>query len=238
MGASVPFPVAIFRPPSCGRKSCDRTWLVLQAFFAHAATTIQRWWRGYWSRMHIHSYYARKAYLQAVCSRNKIVRMEMEKVRAGKGGRRGMSMLSRCCRADVTTLAPTGLQDMKTVLEQQREHAREKAKSEFEMKIHSMQHMLSTCSRPGLLNPPVAVATGSLPAVGGISLEEHIRRSGRQQVRYMCCLISHTCTHLAPYGGVLPMLCSGGFKCGGNHDQHQLASPGIDQHRSQDQQCK
>lgn len=51
-----------------------------QAYFARAATTIQRWWRGYWSRTHVHSFYARKAYLASISSQNKTVRAEMKRV--------------------------------------------------------------------------------------------------------------------------------------------------------------
>ena len=41
-----------------------------KVYFTAAATEIQRIYRGHLSRVHIHSFYARKAYLQAVASRS------------------------------------------------------------------------------------------------------------------------------------------------------------------------
>lgn len=35
-------------------------------FFEKSAQTVQRFWRGYWSRKYLHDFYARKAYLQRV----------------------------------------------------------------------------------------------------------------------------------------------------------------------------
>ncbi len=49
----------------------------MQAYFDRAATTVQRHWRGFWSRKHLHSFAARKAYLAAVAARNAEVRAEM-----------------------------------------------------------------------------------------------------------------------------------------------------------------
>lgn len=36
------------------------------SFFHHCAQTVQRFWRGYWSRKYLHDFCARKAYLQRV----------------------------------------------------------------------------------------------------------------------------------------------------------------------------
>jgi len=63
-----------------------------QAYFHHAATTIQRHWRGYFSRKHVHNFAARKAYLRAVAARNAEVRAEMaaaeqQALAARRGGR-------------------------------------------------------------------------------------------------------------------------------------------------------
>ncbi|KAG2427072.1 hypothetical protein HXX76_012586 [Chlamydomonas incerta] len=41
------------------------------------ATVIQRWWRGFYSRKHIHNYYARKRYLKQVKERNDHIRAEL-----------------------------------------------------------------------------------------------------------------------------------------------------------------
>ncbi len=41
------------------------------------ATIIQRWWRGFYSRKHVHDYYARKRYLAQVKERNHQIRAEL-----------------------------------------------------------------------------------------------------------------------------------------------------------------
>eukprot|EP00193_Tetraselmis_chui_P016555 CAMPEP_0177784202 /NCGR_PEP_ID=MMETSP0491_2-20121128/19554_1 /TAXON_ID=63592 /ORGANISM="Tetraselmis chuii, Strain PLY429" /LENGTH=412 /DNA_ID=CAMNT_0019304911 /DNA_START=162 /DNA_END=1400 /DNA_ORIENTATION=+ len=49
-----------------------------QAYFRHMATEIQRVWRGYLSRKHVHSFYARKAYLEMVAAKNAETRLMLE----------------------------------------------------------------------------------------------------------------------------------------------------------------
>jgi hypothetical protein len=53
-----------------------------QVYFDHHATTIQRWWRGYYSRTRIHSYYQRKAFLSAVAQQNSSMRAAMAEAAA------------------------------------------------------------------------------------------------------------------------------------------------------------
>ncbi len=65
------WPLGTYLPPTC-----------MQAYFNHAATTIQRIWRGHHSRTHIHSYSARRAYLAAIRLQNRVVRADMRRVRA------------------------------------------------------------------------------------------------------------------------------------------------------------
>ena len=48
-----------------------------KAYFNAMATVIQRWWRGFYSRKHIHDYYARKRYLKQVKERNDHIRAEL-----------------------------------------------------------------------------------------------------------------------------------------------------------------
>ena len=48
-----------------------------KAYFNAMATIIQRWWRGFYSRKHIHNFYARKRYLQQVKERNQHIRAEL-----------------------------------------------------------------------------------------------------------------------------------------------------------------
>lgn len=51
---------------------------VLQAYFHHQATVIQKCWRGYYSRSHVHDFYKRKAFLQSVAAANAAVKADME----------------------------------------------------------------------------------------------------------------------------------------------------------------
>ena len=57
-------------------KRRDRDRELRKAYFDLCATTIQRHWRGHYSRINIHDFQARKAYLQAVVEKGKQVREE------------------------------------------------------------------------------------------------------------------------------------------------------------------
>lgn len=41
-----------------------------KAFFDACAATIQKWWRGYWSRKYTHSFIARKQYIEVIKAKN------------------------------------------------------------------------------------------------------------------------------------------------------------------------
>jgi hypothetical protein len=74
------------------------------------------------------------------------------------------------------------MQELEASLVHLHDQSRQAAQQEFSTKITRMQYLLSTASCSGILNPPVAAAMGCLPAVGGVSLEEHIRRTSKAQV--------------------------------------------------------
>ncbi|MEW5313354.1 MAG: hypothetical protein WDW38_004927 [Sanguina aurantia] len=48
-----------------------------QLYFDAEATIIQRHWRGFWSRRNVFDFFARKAYLEAVASKNASIRREL-----------------------------------------------------------------------------------------------------------------------------------------------------------------
>uniref|UniRef100_A0A7S0WHA7 Uncharacterized protein n=1 Tax=Pyramimonas obovata TaxID=1411642 RepID=A0A7S0WHA7_9CHLO len=57
-----------------GRKRCGNYQRMVaererKAFFDTCAATIQKWWRGYWSRKYTHSFIARKQYMAAVMAK-------------------------------------------------------------------------------------------------------------------------------------------------------------------------
>eukprot|EP00955_Chlamydomonas_euryale_P080648 363450-Chlamydomonas_euryale.AAC.1 len=45
----------------------------------------------------------------------------------------------------------------------------------FAKRVGALHHLLSTSAQPGIFNSPYAASTGTLPAVGGVPLEEHLR---------------------------------------------------------------
>lgn len=49
-----------------------------QTYFGRAAGVIQKWWRGYWCRTHVHSFSARKKYINDVLAVNAKLLQEME----------------------------------------------------------------------------------------------------------------------------------------------------------------
>jgi hypothetical protein len=123
-----------------------------QAYFCAAATAIQRRWRGYWSRKHIHSFAARKAYLSAVAQQNAAVRLEMATALEAELLRRAGGR-------------------------------RETARELFERQIGQLHHLVSTKSVPGIFSPPFEGAAGLLPVIEGQTVEEHLQRACRAQVR-------------------------------------------------------
>lgn len=61
-----------------GEKCSTNVPAILQAYFSHHATVIQKCWRGHHSRAHIHDFYKRKAFLQSAAAASAAVRAGME----------------------------------------------------------------------------------------------------------------------------------------------------------------
>lgn len=53
-------------------------------FFHHCAAVIQKFFRGWWSRRHLHNYYGRKGYLEKVAKRGEWTRTHLQKDHAMK----------------------------------------------------------------------------------------------------------------------------------------------------------
>lgn len=67
-------------------------------------------------------------------------------------------------------------------LEQQHVASEEAAKRKFEAQVDKLHYLASTASTPGVFNSPYMAATGRLPIVEGLTLEEHLKRSMKAQV--------------------------------------------------------
>mmetsp|Transcript_6398 Transcript_6398/g.14233 ORF Transcript_6398/g.14233 Transcript_6398/m.14233 type:complete len:349 (-) Transcript_6398:546-1592(-) len=113
-------------------------------YFAAKAITIQRHWRGFWSRKHLFNFYARQQYLQTVRQKNAEV------------------------RAIVNDEA-----EQAAALQQQM--AEEAAQQLFNSKISKLHHLTSTTAQPGIFNSPYAIATGTVPFVAGLPVEDHLK---------------------------------------------------------------
>ncbi len=74
-----------------------------------------------------------------------------------------------------------GSQEMQVALEQQQHAAAEAAKVQFDTQVGRLGHLMSTASRPGVFSSSYSVAAGTVPAVAGLSLEEHLRSSSKKQ---------------------------------------------------------
>lgn len=61
--------------------------------------------------------------------------------------------------------------------------AEAQARKLFDSRIGNLHHLMSTAQQPGIFNSPYAVATGSLPVVMGMPLEDHLKATFRSQVR-------------------------------------------------------
>ena len=174
------------------------TWnIVVQAYFDAQATHIQRHFRGYHSRRHVHSMATRPRLHSNGAP---------EVARCAPAGRCACAGL-RCLRqsqtitdhaaacADVheirVTLPAYDSQiceswQSKTPRRRLQRTMRSRAtarRAAFSRQVGHLHHLLSTSAQPGILQPPVAVATGALAQRGGASLEDHIRARHRQQVR-------------------------------------------------------
>ena len=64
--------------------------------------------------------------------------------------------------------------------------AEDAARRMFDARVGKLHHLVSTATQPGVFNSPYAAATGSLPAVMGAPVEDHLKASMKAQVGTMC----------------------------------------------------
>ena len=175
---------------------------MLQAYFDGQATCIQSRWRGLYSRKYVHSMAARRTYLQAAHARAEGVPHILELISkfAGPGCVRPLETPSSAAdsklNAHVHSSRP--LVDVFALSAEVRRMARDEAaaaeahaaeqaaaarRAQFTKQAGRIHNLVSTGAQAGILRPPEAVATGTLPRPGGQTLEEHIRARHLDQVR-------------------------------------------------------
>lgn len=60
----------------------ERTKRLNEAFFHHCSSVIQKFFRGWWSRRHLHDYYGRKAYIEKVQARGEYTKEYLRRYEA------------------------------------------------------------------------------------------------------------------------------------------------------------
>lgn len=60
--------------------------------------------------------------------------------------------------------------------------AEEVARHMFDSKISKLHHLVSTAAQPSIFNSPYSLATGTMPTVAGLPVEEHLKASIKSQV--------------------------------------------------------
>ncbi|EFJ43791.1 hypothetical protein VOLCADRAFT_95923 [Volvox carteri f. nagariensis] len=64
----------------------------------------------------------------------------------------------------------------------QRQEAEERARKLFADKLSKLHHLVSTSVQPGIFNSPYSIATGTLPVIMGLTVEEHLKSTIKAQL--------------------------------------------------------
>ncbi|KAG1670166.1 hypothetical protein FOA52_000878 [Chlamydomonas sp. UWO 241] len=147
---------------------------------AAVAVTVQRCWRGYLGRLRAAvardeaDRALRKAYFDAAATtvQSHWRGYHSRKTKFDFAARR--SYLVDMARVNQDTRAMLAEEEARAS-SAQRESARAHGQELFSERVGSLHHLLSTSNQPGIFNSPYAVATGTVPVVAGITLEEHLR---------------------------------------------------------------
>lgn len=89
-------------------KRIERDAALRRAYFDLCATTIQRHWRGHYSRTNIHDFHARKAYLAAVLRKGHEIREESLRISkvSSPGGNRHVAYAATFRLEDICFVQP------------------------------------------------------------------------------------------------------------------------------------
>lgn len=154
---------------------------------AGVATTVQRYWRGYLGRLRArraleeHNRALRQAYFSAKATvvqkwwRGYFSRKNVHDYYARKAYLRAVRERNEDIRSELAMEAERAI-----LL--QRQEAEERARRLFEEKVGKLHHLVSTANQPGIFNSPYGLATGTLPIIMGLPVEEHLKASMRAQL--------------------------------------------------------
>lgn len=152
------------------------------------AVTIQRWYRGHLGRRRFHEE------LEAHMRR---VRIAYFDAHATTIQRHFRGWHSRRYRFDFRKRKAylievhAKAQEVRELLAQEalrstaalQQGADEQAMRTFERKAATLHHLLSTKAQPGIFNSPFSVATGTLPAIGNVPLEQHLAATAKAAIK-------------------------------------------------------
>ncbi|PNH07657.1 Spermatogenesis-associated protein 17 [Tetrabaena socialis] len=151
-------------------------------------TTIQRHWRGYLGRLRgrlalaAYNRALRRAYFDAMATvvqrwwRGFYSRKYIHDYYARKRYLQAVRERNNQARAELNLEA-------ERAIIMQRQEAEERARRLFADKVAKLHHLVSTATQPGIFNSPYSIATGSLPVIMGLPLEDHLKGSMRAQLR-------------------------------------------------------
>ncbi|KAG2485005.1 hypothetical protein HYH03_016208 [Edaphochlamys debaryana] len=151
------------------------------------ALTVQRYWRGYLGRLRgrlaleVQNRALRRAYFNAMATiiqrwwRGFYSRKHIHDYYARKRYLHDIKQRNDHIRAELS------LETERAIIAQ-RQEAEERARRLFAEKVSKLHHLVSTGTQPGIFNSPYAIATGTLPVIMGLPVEEHLKSAMRAQV--------------------------------------------------------
>lgn len=151
-----------------------------------SATTLQRYWRGYLGRQ--------RALLAREMRDKKLRQIYFDKMattiqRHWRGFWSRKALFDFYARKRYLAAVRTRNEELRAELAEeearatamQQQATEEAARKLFDDKISKLHHLLSTSAQPGIFNSPYSVATGTVPAVAGLPIEDHLREAYRTQ---------------------------------------------------------
>ncbi|GLI65479.1 hypothetical protein VaNZ11_009017 [Volvox africanus] len=154
---------------------------------AWTALTIQRYWRGYLGRLRArlaleaYNRTLRKAYFSAMATviqrwwRGYYSRKHIHDYYARKRYLQQVRERNQHIRAELNLEA-------ERAIIMQRQEAEERARNLFADKLSKLHHLVSTAVQPGIFNSPYSIATGTLPVIMGLTVEEHLKSTLKAQL--------------------------------------------------------
>ncbi|GFR47175.1 hypothetical protein Agub_g8868 [Astrephomene gubernaculifera] len=149
--------------------------------------TIQRYWRGYLGRLRsklaleAYNRTLRKAYFNAMATiiqrwwRGFYSRKHIHDFYARKRYLQQVRERNHQVRAELSLEA-------ERAIIMQRQEAEERARKLFADKLSKLHHLVSTSVQPGIFNSPYSIATGTLPVIMGLPVEDHLKSAVKAQL--------------------------------------------------------